>query len=412
MSTERSPLLGEKVAVDIEEHHRLHYESNNLHDQRQHNLHHHHNHHHTPRHYQPITQEGLAGVEAGEGSNEDDILEEAEKTTDPYTVLGFAFSVLAGICFTSSNVMVKYLDNVSSWELLFIRCLIQMFAMVPLMACFHKNPLGPPDLPTRARIAAQGILGGILLFCIFQAVADLPLGDATAIFFSSPAFTMVLSTCILRDHCGLFRTIVAVTLLSGVVILSRPPSIFPPPDNYTPPDHHHNNNSNSSGHHDPYVGVYSAPGLIAALAVPIFSALIVIITRQAKHVHYSVLVFWFAVGGFIVSIIGIQFIDDHGGSIFNILYNWNSNQWVLTFLIAMVGLIGSIFMTKAVCWVTPSKVMVVRSFEVVVAYILQVTVFDTPTHVSDVFGTLLVIAAVLSMGLEDPLMRRYRWRFL
>ena len=45
--------------------------------------------------------------------------------------------------------MVKYLDDVSSWELLFIRCLIQMFAMCPLMACFHQNPLGPPDLPTR-----------------------------------------------------------------------------------------------------------------------------------------------------------------------------------------------------------------------------------------------------------------------
>ena len=33
---------------------------------------------------------------------------------------------------------------------------------------------------------------------------------------------------------------------------------------------------------------------------------------------------------------------------------------------------GSILMTKAVCWVTPSKVMVVRSFEVVAAYVLQV----------------------------------------
>lgn len=350
-------------------------------------------------------------MEDGEGSDGDDILEEAEKTTDPYTILGFAFSVLAGICFTSSNVMVKYLVDVSSWELLFIRCMIQMISMAPVMACFHKNPFGPSDLPTRFRIAAQGILGGILLFCIFQAVADLPLGDATAIFFSSPAFTMVLSTCILRDHCGVFRTLVAVTLLSGVVILSRPPSIFPPPENYTPPNHN-NNSSNSSGHHDPYVGVYNATGLLSAIAVPILSALIVIITRQAKHVHYSVLVFWFAVGGFIVSVIGIQFIDDHGGQIFRILYNWNSNQWVLTFLIALVGLIGSILMTKAVCWVTPSKVMVVRSFEVVVAYILQVTVFDTPTHVSDVFGTLLVILAVLSMGLEDPLMRRFRWRFL
>ena len=36
-------------------------------------------------------------------------------------------------------------------------------------------------------------------------VRSLPLGDATAIFFSSPAFTMLLSTVLLKDHCGLFR---------------------------------------------------------------------------------------------------------------------------------------------------------------------------------------------------------------
>ena len=41
-------------------------------------------------------------------------------------------------------------------------------------------------------------------------------------------------------------------------------------------------------------------------------------------------------------------------------------------MIALVGILGSILMTKAVCWVTPSKVMVVRSFEVVAAYVLQV----------------------------------------
>ena len=41
-----------------------------------------------------------------------------------------------------------------------------------------------------------------------KAVSILPLGDATAIFFSSPAFTMVLSTIILKDHCGIFRTLI------------------------------------------------------------------------------------------------------------------------------------------------------------------------------------------------------------
>ena len=105
---------------------------------------------------------------------------------------------------------------------------------------------------------------------------------------------------------------------------------------------------------------------------------------------------------------------------------------------------GSILMTKAVCWVTPSKVMVVRSFEVVAAYVLQVcnsvspyeennyspqvTVFDVPSHWTDILGTGAIISAVLGefkcknrieknlyalgMGLEDYVMDRLGWRFL
>ena len=67
-----------------------------------------------------------------------------------------------------------------------------------------------------------------------------------------------------------------------------------------------------------------------------------------------------------MSIIGMFAIDERP-----LFYNWDDRMWILSFMVALVGILGSILMTKAVCWVTPSKVMVVRSFEVVAAYILQ-----------------------------------------
>ena len=94
------------------------------------------------------------------------------------------------------------------------------------------------------------------------------------------------------------------------------------------------------------------------------------------------------------------------------IQTWNIKEWMLSFMVALLGILGSIAMTKAVCWVTPSKVMVVRSFEVVAAYILQVTVYDVPTHWSDLAGTMCVISAVIAMGLEDYLMEKLNWRFL
>merc|ERR1711972_457692 len=115
----------------------------------------------------------------------------------------------------------------------------------------------------------------------------------------------------------------------------------------------------------------------------------------------GILVFWFSIGGQVVSIIGVFALDSKP-----LFQDWGSREWVISFLVALGGIMGSILMTKAVCWVTPSKVMVIRSFEVVAAYILQVTVFDVPTHWTDLMGTVCVISAVIAMSFEDYLMEK------
>jgi len=329
-------------------------------------------------------------------------------TPEPLVYLGYCCAILAGLCFTSSNVMIKYIPEVNSWQLLLVRCLAQLATMVPIMLLGKHNIFGTPDFATRWRLVAQGVLGGFLLLGIFVAVARMPLGDCTAIFFSSPAFTMVLSCIILKDHCGVWRCLVAITLLTGVMILSRPPALFPT----TPATANHTSRAHTNDDHDHDLsdnneGGYDLVGVLASLAVPTLSAWIVIITRQAKHVHYSVLVFWFGVGGLVVSLVGMFLRDSE-----HMIQTWSIKEWMLSFMVALVGILGSIAMTKAVCWVTPSKVMVVRSFEVVAAYILQVTVYDVPTHWSDLAGTMCVISAVIAMGLEDYLMEKLNWRFL
>ena len=86
----------------------------------------------------------------------------------------------------------------------------------------------------------------------------------------------VMSCFILRDHCGVWRIIVAISLLSGVLILSRPESLFSTNTSTA---------ANSSHHHrDPHDGSYEAVGLMSAVSVPFLSALIVIITRSVVMV--------------------------------------------------------------------------------------------------------------------------------
>ena len=70
------------------------------------------------------------------------------------------------------------------------------------------------------------ITGGLRVLFIFLSFSQLPLGDATTILFSSPVLVMVLSVFFLKEKCGVFRVVAAVTLISGVSLIAKPPFIF------------------------------------------------------------------------------------------------------------------------------------------------------------------------------------------
>ena len=61
------------------------------------------------------------------------------------------------------NVAIKLADQASSWQLLLVRCALQMVAMVPVMLCSKISPLGLPDWRHRAGLAAQAAIGIIAL---------------------------------------------------------------------------------------------------------------------------------------------------------------------------------------------------------------------------------------------------------
>jgi drug/metabolite transporter (DMT)-like permease len=64
------------------------------------------------------------------------------------------------------------------------------------------------------------MLGAFLLY--FQALKDLPLADATAIFFGAPLFMAVLARVLLREHLSLSRIGVLLLGFVGVLIVVHP----------------------------------------------------------------------------------------------------------------------------------------------------------------------------------------------
>ena len=97
---------------------------------------------------------------------------------------------------------------------------------------------------------------------------------------------------------NLFRSAITIFMISGVVLITRPPFLF---GHQLVPD-------NSTNHTVPEPDIDGASpellvtmGYVCAICVPLLSAIISILTRQCKHVPAYLLMFWFGTGALIVS---------------------------------------------------------------------------------------------------------------
>jgi len=341
-----------------------------------------------------ILNHDLGGSEVLEDGTHTETQEPKSSSSWP----GYLLCILSGLCFIACNLCIKLASSdfpVSSWQMLFVRCLVQKVCMIPVICWIRESVRGPSgDFHTRIRLGAQATISGCLLLCYFEGIRRLPLGDFGAIAFSSPAFTMVLSIFMLKEHCGVYRCMVAIILTVGVVLISRPPALFP--------------DDGGGGQDVPQAGgadhtegeIIDYLGIMFALAGSALSAWVTIIARQLRHVHFSIQVFWFSLGGEIISLLGMLLLDT--SSMFS---RWTAITWLMAVGQGVLGLVGTILILLALHWISPTKNKVIRSFQVVASYIIQVEVFGTIPHISDYVGAVMIVMAVLGITMEDMIMK-------
>ena len=104
--------------------------------------------------------------------------------------------------------------------------MFQIFGVLSIIFWKNYNILQFDDRKTKVKVLCQAIFGGMMMFCLFEAISRLPIGDFSAIAFSSPCFTMILASFLLKEKCGVVRVVVGCLLISGVVVISRPTILF------------------------------------------------------------------------------------------------------------------------------------------------------------------------------------------
>jgi drug/metabolite transporter (DMT)-like permease len=164
---------------------------------------------------------------------------------------------------------------------------------------------------------------------------------------------MVMSHIWLREPCGFYRTFVVCLLVTGVVMITKPPFLFPTEDDQE---------------------TYNILGYVAALCGTVFTAINIVVMRKCKDVHFSVVVFQFSFWSLVISSLILAFFGE-----FEIPSN-TVHEWILVFLVAIFGVTGQILVAIALSHEGAGRVAVTRSLDIVLAYVLQVCERHFPCH--------------------------------
>jgi len=133
---------------------------------------------------------------------------------------GIGFMLLAVALWSSMMVMVRFLsEDFTSFQILFIRTLVGVLLLAPLMRSSGIQILKTRRFPLhllRAIFAYFGMLG------LFIGISEIPLAEVVSLSFTQPIFIVALAAVLLSEKLSGVRLAATFGGFAGVLIILRP----------------------------------------------------------------------------------------------------------------------------------------------------------------------------------------------
>ncbi|MDC1289253.1 DMT family transporter [Amylibacter sp.] len=145
-------------------------------------------------------------------------------TSSPLSTLGVLCALLASFAFTLNDVGIKFLSgDYPLHQIVLVRAFVAMFItliiIIPFEGGYHL--LKTKQLKLHLLRGAFVVLANILFFL---GLAEIPLSEATAIFFVSPLIITLFSVIFLSEKVGPWRWFAVIMGLVGAIVMLRPTS--------------------------------------------------------------------------------------------------------------------------------------------------------------------------------------------
>ena len=124
------------------------------------------------------------------------------------------------VCFSTMDLIVKYLDDVPFGQVLFMRF---FFGMIPIFFLIPRDKIFTFYKTKRPLLHAfRAISGTIAIIALFLGLRNLPLADVISLTFTGPLFVTIMSVIFLSEKVGIKRWSAVAIGFIGMLFIVRP----------------------------------------------------------------------------------------------------------------------------------------------------------------------------------------------
>ena len=264
--------------------------------------------------------------------------------------------------------ITKYLKYFPTGELIIITGLYSML-FLSVVVFFHGVSL--ISFPLRKLVFVRVMFSMVVQVVRIWSFQNLYLGDATALLFTSPLFACILERIFLKEKLTLPQIIAMILGLSGIIMIAKPTFIFP--------------------------GEESGPwyyNLVPLLGAVSMGSAYIVQRKIGTDVSFITISMYISLvgtlGGF-----GFQIIS--GSDYTKPRCDAQRFLMPVTGVLAMLGMLG---LNKGLHYERAATASLMRNFDTVLAFLIQVIVFSNPIEALSLAGISLIIIGTLTLTIS------------
>ncbi len=262
------------------------------------------------------------------------------------------YMLISTFAFACMNATVKYLENVSAYQIVFFR---SASSLIFTFTFLLKNNI--PILGNNKKLLIlRGVVGVTSMTLFFMSVKYLSVGTAVSLRYLAPIFAGIFAVFFLKERIWPLQWLFFVMAFLGVLVLKGLDSQI------------------------------NSTGLILVIIAAITSGLVYnIISKIGKSEHPVVVVNYFMV---IATLTGL----------FLSLNSWVTPvgiEWVLLFSLGVFGYYGQVFMTKAFQNGKTDQIAPIKYVEVLFTVMFGLLLFNEIYSIWSLLGISLIIGSLV-----------------